>query len=667
MKYTVDIDTGGTMTDALVSDGHHFIPIKTDTTPHDFTVSFVECLKVGAEQTGYGSVSEFLEDVSIIRWTSTITTNILAQRAGSKVGLIVQKGHELDLYGDQKSVVVDELVSRENIIGLPENLDTSEIMAAVKDLLEDGVRRICISLDGSFPDNSAEAAIKKVIEDQYPDHILGSVPVLLGSEMAQLSHDQTRAHYALINNYTHTGLASSLFKAEDILKYDYGFDRPLLIGHTSGGVAKIAKTKSVDTIESGPIFGTFAGAFVANAYNKPNVLCFDVGGTTAKASIVKNGEPVYQRGGELMGVPVRTTFAMLRSAAVGGGSIARAKPGGGVTLGPDSMGAAPGPACYGLGGDQATLTDCLLLLGYLDGNNFLGGQRQLSLDNAATVIDQKIAQPLGVSIEKALLMIRDEAVRIMKELVIGTLNEGGVDPQDTSLYAFGGNGPMFAAFVAEALGMTDVTVFNYGPVFSAFGSAMSDVVHVYERGLGSRVPMAEIASSSTLREAIKIVKEQADRDLLGEGHDLAKAKFELEVEYIGNDGETQNVKVSDIQDFGDDLIQMVLSVLSEENTVGAELEMVRLSSRYQVAEKQIPLASNYKERQIQSSERGISFGPNAEDNGNTAYNWESLKPGDQIPGPAVVGGSTITCPVPPGWSLIVDKYANACLTNLPAA
>src|SRR5207253_1156410 len=176
---------------------------------------------------------------------------------------------------------------------------------------------------------------------------------------------------------THTRWASALLQAEDMLKYDEGWDGPLLVGHINGGVARVGKTKALDTIESGPVFGTFASAYLARRYAQSDVVCLDVGGTTAKASIVLGGEPLFTRDADIFDIPLRAPLPLLRSAVLGGGSVARAAGDGGVRLGPDSMGAAPGPACYGLGGDEATLTDAFLVLGYLDPARFLGGRRAL--------------------------------------------------------------------------------------------------------------------------------------------------------------------------------------------------------------------------------------------------------------------------------------------------
>ncbi|WHZ10062.1 MAG: Acetophenone carboxylase subunit Apc1 [Burkholderiaceae bacterium] len=650
---TVDIDTGGTMTDALVSDGSTRHAFKVDTTPHDYTLSFVGSLQEAAKALDYASVESFLDKVGLIRWSSTITTNALAERRGAKVGLLVSRGQERNLYGAGRSPVVGELVAEGAIIGLPARPSPADILGGVKQLLEAGVRRICVCLAGSFPDNSAEQEIKSVIEDQYPDHIIGAVPVLLGSEMAPLRHDQTRAHYSLMNAYTHTRLASSLFKAEDLLRDGHRWNGALLIGNTSGGVARIGKTKAVDTIESGPVFGTFGGAYMAALYGLKNVLCFDVGGTTTKASIIRDGAPVYQRGGELMEVPVQTSFAMLRSAAVGGGSIAGAK-GNAVTLGPKSMGAAPGPACYGLGGNEATLTDALLVLGYLDPANFLGGRRKLDVNLSKAAIEKHVAKPLGISVEAAALTIRDEAVAMMADLVGHTLAEGGLNAADTVLFCFGGNGPMFAAFVAAKLGMPAAYAFDLGPVFGAFGSSISDVVHGYERGVSLRW---DGGARAALQPVVTAMQQQAERDLKGEGFDPADAKYRWELDFGKVESDVSTVTVDVPLGAADAVLSAIDQAVIAAKQTGQPLLSVRLSSRFVVGSHGMARRSA-KVQAEPPAMRELRF-HGATQSANPVYRWEALNVGDSIEGPAVVNGATMTCPIPPEWTLRVDDYGNA--------
>jgi N-methylhydantoinase A/oxoprolinase/acetone carboxylase beta subunit len=658
--FTVDIDTGGTMTDALVSDGKALQAFKVDTTPHDYTVSFRECLSEAARHFGFPSVSKFLDEVKLIRWSSTITSNVLGERRGAKVGLLVSKGHEHGLYGKGTSPVVDELVAEENVIGLPPQSTAQDVLAAVKRLLEDGVRRICISLQGTFPDSQAETEVKRIIERQYPDHYLGAVPVVLGSEMAQTPHDTTRTHYSLINSYVHSQLAASLFNAEDILKYEERWDGPLLIGHTNGGVARIGKTKAVDTIESGPVFGTFGGAYFARAYGNKNALCFDVGGTTTKASVIREGEPLFQRKGDLVAIPVESSLAVLRSAVLGGGSIARPDKDGEVSLGPESMGASPGPACYGLGGAEATLTDALLVLGLLDPAAFLGGRRMLNVERAKQAIEAKLATPLGVSVERAAELVRDEAVSVMADLVESTLSEAGLDASAVSLFAYGGNGPLFGALVAERLGTPDVVVFWLSPVFSAFGSAISDVVHVYERGINA--DLADPGADARVDEAVQAMRAVAARDLNAEGFSLDRSRTVLEADLTDGKSAVVTVRTSGN---GHDLSAAALSKAAQQQP-GAKgrrpdtvVQAIRLKTTYPIGAYELPRSAKTTAEPKSSGSRKVVLSGNAVD--TQICLWRDLPVGSSIAGPAVVSAETLTCLVPPHWTLTIDEYGNGRL------
>ena len=622
--YTVDIDTGGTMTDGLVAEGSELHAFKVDTTPHDYTVSFRQILAEAARELGYeDDVAGFLDHVSFIRWSSTITSNALGEVKGAKVGLLVRAGHEDDLYSAGRSPVLGTLVAPHNVIGLPEGADTTEVLAAVKRLFEDGVRRICVSLDGAFPDNAEERTAREVIEGQYPDHYLGAVPVLLGSEMAQVHDDATRTNASLINAFTHTRLATSLFQAEDTLQYDDGWDGPLLVGHINGGVARVGKTKALDTIESGPVFGTYASAYLARRYGLADVVCLDVGGTTAKVSVVAAGEVLFTRDGDIFGIPLRAPLPLLRSAVLGGGSVARPdQTGGGVRLGPDSMGAAPGPACYGLGGDQATLTDAFLLLGYLDPHRFLGGRRTLDSARAQEVIARQLAEPLGTSVDDAARLVSDTAVGIVADLVAGTLEKAGLDAASVTLFAYGGNGALFAAPVADRLGIRDARVFGLGPVLSAFGSSVADVVHVYERS---------IAAGEAPDTAEAALRETAARDLAAEGFDPDVATIDVEYDRAGGNG-------------------------------AGGVQVVRVRARYTVGTYE-PVAHPSRE---------ASSPPTPHDQRSLllaggrvqapVHDWGTLTSQPPVEGPAMAAGETMSCLVPPGWSLAIDEYGNGTLT-----
>src|SRR5271168_3510753 len=268
-------------------------------------------------------------------------------------------------------------------------------MNAARKLLESGVRRICVSLQDSHRDPRREISIKRIIDQQYPDHFLGSVPVLAGSDISKSAEDRTRTYSALINTYTHGALAATLFKAEDELRESVGYTGTFLVSHINGGVAGIAKTKAIDTIESGPILGVLGSAHLAKSYGLNEVVAMDVGGTTAKISVLRNGEPIYRKPSDLFGNPIEVSLPFLRSIALGGGSAVKPAADAhapSVKLGPESMGSFPGPACYGLGGDQATLTDAFVAAGLIDPQYFLGGSKSIDLDLARKTIETLVAR-----------------------------------------------------------------------------------------------------------------------------------------------------------------------------------------------------------------------------------------------------------------------------------
>ena len=655
--YTVDIDTGGTMTDGLVWEyGTTMVTVKVDTTPHDLTVSFREVLGEAARQLGFGGdLGAFLDEVSLIRWSSTITSNTLGERKGAKLGLLVRPGSERSLYGDGPSPAVGTLVAERNVIGVDADADAQGVdgrgvdgqgvLDAVRALLEDGARRICVSLD-SFPETRQEQAVKRIIETQYRDHYLGAVPVLLASDMAQVDDGRTRTHYALINAYVHGQLATALFKAEDLLRYDEGWTGALLVGHTNGGVARVGKTKAVDTIESGPVFGTHAAAWYARRYGLDRVVCLDVGGTTAKASVVEAGEPRYTRDGNVFGIPVRVPLAMLRSAPLGGGSIVRPDGEGGVRLGPESMGAAPGPACYGLGGDQATLTDALLVLGYLDPAGFLGGRRRLDVEAARAALERRIAGPLGVSVDDAARRIAGAAVGTVAELVGSTLARAGIDPGEAVLFAYGGNGGLFAAPVAERLSIASARVFGLGPVLSAFGSAVSDVVHVYERSLG----VAAAPGRDAIVAAAGEMEAAGRRDLAGEGFDPDEAETDTELD-VHDGGGRRTVRA-------DDAGQALARV---DGATHVDVVRVRVRRRLQACEPPSRAAGSKAE----PTNRTLLL----DDGGARAqvHEWAGLAPGSRVEGPALAAGGSMTCLVLPGWVLVVDDLGDAALRRTQSA
>jgi N-methylhydantoinase A len=667
---TVDIDVGGTLTDGIFIKDASTVCVKVDTTPHDLTVCLFDCLTQGATQLGFDDVDAFLECVDLIRWSTTITSNVLAEQRGPRLGLMVSRGHEFDFYGEtHRSVWLDRLISTQNIIGVDASTSEAEIMNAARGLLEAGVRRICVSLKGADRNPDSEMRIKRIIEQQYPDHFLGSVPVLAGSDIGGGADDRTRTYCALINAYTHGALAATLFKAEDELRDAHRYHGAFFVSHINGGVAGIAKTKAIDTMESGPILGIHGSSYLAKEFGLSDVIALDVGGTTAKLSLLQNGEPLFRKPTDFFGIPVGLSLPYLRSVALGGGSVVRpASPGENcsVRLGPDSMGAYPGPACYGLGGDQPTLTDAFVCAGLINPDYFLGGTKPIDRDLARRTIEEHLADPLHVSVDEACATVISRGFQLVADMVSNAQSELKKDLSKHTLFAYGGNGGLFACGAAEKAGLGSVYVFNLGPVFSAFGSSVSDISHVYERAI--YIAPLEEKDLDRIRRALEDMKAESVKDLLGEGlrlTDLTHA-IELEVSQKGHPGIAMVVPESALQSLKATMSHVVAALNNSGSVQHGDLgiDLIRLQVKKSMLKPQLPqlpLLGADSSRAWKGSRR-VAWG--SKSGSAQIYRWESLQPGNGLEGCAVLEGAHSTYLVPEGWILEMDTYGNGKLRRI---
>ena len=668
--WTVDIDVGGTLTDGLFTSGDDFVCVKVDTTPHDLTVCLFDCLNQAAEKMGFLDAVAFLENVDLIRWSTTITSNVLAELRGPRIGLLVTQGHEQNLYGkDDRSAILGRLVNDRDIIGINGSAQDTDIMNAARSLLERGVRRICISLNNSHRNPEREMACKRIIDQQYPDHFLGSVPVLAGSDISKSADDRTRTYCAAINAYTHGALAATLFKAEDALRETSKYSGTFLVSHINGGFAGIAKTKAIDTIESGPVLGILGSAHLAKLYGLNDVIAMDIGGTTAKISVLSGGEPIYRKPSDLFGNSLELALPYLRSMALGGGSVVKpldGAKGAEVRLGPESMGSFPGPACYGLGGDQATLTDSFVTAGLINPDYFLGGTKPIDRDLARKTIESLVAQPLRLAAEAACKMIIERAFKSVAHLIASAQKELQQDLSRHTLFAYGGNGGLFAAGVAEKAGLETVLVFSLGPLFSAFGSSVSDICHVYERS----IPEPDISEPGVgrLRQFVDEIKAECVKDLLGEGIRPDDLTYAIEFEVAGSAGPSVTVACPETALGSASELKAALSAAlaarGKARTGNTSLEMLR------VRVKKAMRKARLVDRALQSADasharigtRTISWGSRASD--AQVYRWESLHPGNRVAGCAVLEGVNTTYFIPDGWAMTIDQYSNGKMARV---
>jgi N-methylhydantoinase A/oxoprolinase/acetone carboxylase beta subunit len=360
---------------------------------------------------------------------------------------------------------------------------------------------------------------------------------------------------------------------------------------------------------------------------------------------------VYSQESDLFGIPVRVSLPYLRSIALGGGSVVR-RAGEEIELGPESMGSFPGPVCYALGGEKPTLTDAFVTAGLIDPEYFLGGTKHLDLEMAREAIDTQVARPGRVSIQEACCAIVDRAYDMVAGMIVRAGKELGFDLREQVLFAYGGNGGLFACGVAERAEIGTVYLFGLGPVFSAFGSSVSDISHVYEQSF--RLPLRDGKDVAPLNRLIEEMRAAGMRDLLGEGIKPDGAECSLELE-LAEAGKLRMASCSHLHfaDPGD--LRRRLGVSGEDACV----ELVRVRLKKAIARPAISRAGAVDALGAMTGTRNVAYG--AENGKANLYRWETLQPGQQVRGCAILEAQNSTYFVPEGWALQMDAYGNACV------
>jgi N-methylhydantoinase A len=663
MKFTIDIDNGGTFTDGFFTGDGRIEWVKVDTTPHDLTVCFLKCIEEGAAKLGL-TVPQLLHETEAIRFSTTHATNTLIQRSGPRLGLIVTRGFEESLYVPSgRSPALDFIIPAEMVIGVDEVVDREQVRLAIRHILGRGARMIVVSLYHAHLDPAGEMAVREIADDDYPKHYLGAVPMLLSSEVSSTTDDASRTNIALLNAYFHPDMVRFLYKAEDDVR-KLGFRKPLLVVHSDGGVARVAKTTAIMTHNSGPSAGILGTSHMSQLYDLPYVASMDIGGTSADISLVMNGKHGYKRETSLEGLPVKLPVIEVYPTAAGGGSIARPADGG-VKVGPDSAGAMPGPACYGLGGGEATSTDASVVLGYIDPDYFLGGQRKLDAALAQEVIEGKLAGPMGLSREACARMVTEAMEDICAEDIARLIKAGGYNPADFVLFSFGGAGGLYASGIADKVGIPRVYCFRFSSVFSAFGSSCADVLHTYESL--ARLPIKREASQTQVKSFNKTVKGLMDsvlRDMRGEGFPPEKVSFSLELEV--ESGDTTAVLESPVTLLeGQAGAVKIIEAFSAQNSAGSsdelKIQLFRLRATSPAAHPELTThrSSGEDPGKALMGHREVYW---KDGFATTAiYSQPKLECGNVLKGPAIVESDDTTILVPRGKKFTVGHLLDGVI------
>jgi N-methylhydantoinase A len=514
MSLRIGIDIGGTFTDlvAITADGS-VATHKTASTPNDYGEGIMNCIQALLTREP-GPVTEVLH-------ATTVGSNTVLEAKGARTALITTRGFRdiLEIRDLRMPVLYDQrwtkplaLVERRLRLEVTEKmrpdgsiaiaLDLASVAAAIARLRDERVESVAICLLHSYANPSHEQTVAEAVRAALPD-----VAVSVSSEILPEIKEYPRTSTTVINAYVQP-VVRAYITALDARLRGLGIDAPLQLMQSNGGLASatFAAAAPAHIIESGPAAGVVGGAALARHLNEPGIITFDMGGTTAKAGLVEHGEVLrteaIEVGGGVMagsrllvgaGYMLKLPAIDLAEVGAGGGSICRLDAGGAPKVGPHSAGAEPGPVCYGRGGVSPTITDCNLVLGYLDPEGLVGGALKLDRHAAEAAIARDLAAPLNCTVEEAAFGMLRLASATMMRAIRAVSVERGRDPRQFALLAFGGNGPLFAAGIARELRIERVIVPPLPGVFSAFGLLVADTEHHATQSLRVRLDEADPA------------------------------------------------------------------------------------------------------------------------------------------------------------------------------
>ena len=489
----IGIDVGGTFTDLVAMDDGDSAPVafKTPTTPADPSDGVLNGIAGLASAMGLDA-SGLLSRAQVIIHGTTVSTNTLVERKGAKVGLIttdgfrdlleIREGLKEDRY-NLRMDQVEPLAPRYLRVGVSERvdskgevrreLDVDGLRQKAEYLKSEGVESVAICFLFSFlnPDHEKEA--ERIVREILPDAYVSASHVIL-PQIKEFDRLSTTS----LNAYVGPSLSNYLERLETRIS-EAGGSSPLFVIQSNGGIATVADSseQAVRSILSGPAGGAAGAAYVARQLGEERVIALDMGGTSTDITLIEAGSPHVASEKFESGWKIAVPTVDIHTLGAGGGSIARVDEGGVLRVGPKSAGADPGPACYGRGGTQPTVTDAALVLGLLDTERFLGGAVELDLALATGAIQSMVAEPLGLDIDAAAEgILRVVSSSIAEGIRLASVSRG-LDPREFTLMGFGGAAGLVATRVAREIGIGRVLIPPAGPVLSAFGMMASDLKH----------------------------------------------------------------------------------------------------------------------------------------------------------------------------------------------
>lgn len=674
MSYRLGVDTGGTFTDiALIHEqtGKAHVA-KVPSTPHDPSEAVINGVHEIVSQTGIA-----VEDISFFIHGSTVATNALLERGGAKTALLTTKGFRdvLEIGRQSRPKLYDfkarkkpPFVPRDLRIEVSERikasgevlepLDPQEIRQIARRLKSEGVQSIAVCLINAYINDAHERMIRQLLQEEYPEAY-----VTLSSEVLPEFKEYERTSTVAANAYVLPKMKGYLNRLVGSLK-ESGVSSELYIMQSNGGIitADSAMHTPARTVLSGPAGGILAGLFIVETTPYKDLITIDMGGTSLDTALIEKGRPQYTTMSEIEGSPIKLPMIEMHTIGSGGGSIAWIDAGGALRVGPQSAGANPGPVCYNKGGMEPTVTDANVILGRINPGFILNGKMKMNLELARQVMKEKIAGPLGLTVEEAaegiLKVVNANMIRGIRVISI----EKGHDPRRFSLVAFGGAGPVHAVDIGKELGCQEIIIPPNPGITCAMGMLMADVRHDYVQTVLSSVARLQLDEANAV---IAQLAEEARRQLRREGFaetdmrlhaalDLRNLRqaYEIDVPVPGLELNEELLEQA-VRDFHT-LHHKMYGFSREGETV--ELINIRLTAIGVIPKIRFDKKAEASGDAVTAPSRSVFFEGRFVD--TPVYNRAALRAGAVVEGPAIVEQLDSTIVIHPGQQAVTDDFGN---------
>ena len=686
----VGVDVGGTFTDIILerigAGGKPSVVVtKVSSTPHDQSEGVVQgilnvCKLAGVEP----------GDIDAVFHGTTVATNIVIERGGARVGMITTRGfrdimhmgrhkrpHNFSLQFDvpwqskplvkrrDRLVVTERILPPDGRIEVP--LAEDEVKQAAELFAKRGMDAVIIGFLFSFLNDEHEQRAKEIVSSVLPNTY-----VCCSSEVVNSIREYERFSSTAMNAYIGPKTSAYLRKLEGRLRAA-GVGGIIRIMQSNGGITTVEKSSElpIGLLMSGPAGGVIGGRWTGDNCGKSNIITIDIGGTSADIGVIQDGDLRIKnpRDTEVGLLPVLVPMIDIDAIGAGGGSIAYLDPGGAFRVGPRSAGAVPGPACYGKGGTEPTVTDAQVVLGRLDPEQFLGGDIKIDAALSETAIRDHIAEPLGLSLDDAALGILKIVNNNMALAINANSMAKGVDPRNFTLMGFGGAGPLHAVSLAEAIHAKDIISPVQPGITAATGLLVTDLQYEYTHSLLMVLDNASDADFKTVNDALDGLMEQAHQQLDADGIPREARRFQriAECRYVGQGFELRAAMPDGTVDAGN-ARTIIDSFYDEHKKIyghafrdqACELITLRLVATVAVETLALPeLANGGRENPDEArlySRRTVFDDGQAHD--APRYQREKLLAGDRVSGPAVVIQHNSTTIVPPGYVAQVMRFGD---------